>query len=211
TLIVSRQLELLNVFIGYEQANQYQIQRADGTVVGYMAEQDVKLTSAIARQLLSTRRAYRIDVMDTQGRPILKMLRPVKWLLNSRLIVMRPEDDAVIGEVQTDWHLWRRRYDVFLKKHQIARIDGGFWAWDFVLRDEQNAILAQVNRNFVGLARELFSDTGVYVVRMSESPLPPAVLDAPHAGRPLSFDERALVLATAVTADIDYFSRHSSG
>ena len=43
---------------------------------------------------------------------------------------------AVVGEVHQRWHLWRRKYDLYLGKRQFAAIDGGFLAWDFTLRDE---------------------------------------------------------------------------
>lgn len=43
---------------------------------------------------------------------------------------------AVVGEVHQRWHLWRRKYDLYLGKRQFAAIDGGLLAWEFVLRDE---------------------------------------------------------------------------
>lgn len=34
------------------------------------------------------------------------------------------------------WHLWRRKYDLYIGKRQFATIDGGLLAWDFHLRDQ---------------------------------------------------------------------------
>lgn len=47
---------------------------------------------------------------------------------------------AVVGEVHQRWHLWRRKYDLYLGKRQFAAIDGGFLAWDFTLRDESGGV-----------------------------------------------------------------------
>lgn len=42
-----------------------------------------------------------------------------------------------------------------VRKSQFATIDAPFLGWDFDLRDEQNQLIGNVNRNFVGFAREV--------------------------------------------------------
>lgn len=101
------------------------------------------------------------------------------------------------GEVQQRWHLWRRRYDLFLRCAssisasgsdlqqksrspwlpirseiddaqpepepdtsnnaftQFAHVDGGFWAWNFALRDARGEEIASVNRAFRGFGLEV--------------------------------------------------------
>ena len=39
--------------------------------------------------------------------------------------------------------------------NQFATIDTPFLGWDFDLRDEQGELIGNVNRNFVGFAREV--------------------------------------------------------
>jgi len=115
-----------------------------------------------------------------------------------------------------------------ISRKQFARIDSGFLSWDFNIEDENNDILGSVNRNFRGFAREvfihiilslsklhttktyvyvrtielfkIFTDTGQYVIRMDS---------AQSILRGLSLDERAVILAAAISIDFDYFSRHS--
>ena len=99
------------------------------------------------------------------------------------------------SEAQQRWHLWRRRYDLFLRQDlsanaptpqtdgvtfehtlsktnehppeaqlehfvQFAKIDEGFWAWHFTLRDSRGEELASISRAFRGFGREIFTDTG---------------------------------------------------
>jgi len=52
----------------------------------------------------------------------------------------------VIGEVRQRWHLWRRKYDLFLGKRQFAAIDGGLLAWEFELKDAVGNTLALIDR-----------------------------------------------------------------
>ena len=75
---------------------------------------------------------------------------------------------------QRDWHLWRRKYNLFLSRpstdpstgtlvpsfDQFASIDERFWAWEFWLRDAEGRARGSVSRNFGGFGREIFTDTG---------------------------------------------------
>jgi uncharacterized protein YxjI len=105
---------------------------------------------------------------------------------------MKP-DGTVIGTVKQVFHLWRRKYDLFVNSVQFAHIDGPLLTWDFALNDEKSEI-GKISRNFSGFAREIFTDTGVYCIETVS----------------LSVDQRAVMLGCAMNADIDYFSRHSS-
>jgi hypothetical protein len=43
---------------------------------------------------------------------------------------------------------------------QFAKIDEGFWAWNFTLRGSRGEELASISRAFRGFGREIFTDTG---------------------------------------------------
>ncbi|KAJ3206916.1 hypothetical protein HDU67_007867, partial [Dinochytrium kinnereticum] len=152
-LLVGRQIEMMNVLIGYEQANKYAIKDYLGNNVGFIAEEDTTFTGTMLRQLMRTRRAIKAVILDREGNEVLKIHRPVKWLLNSSIKVMTP-DDVVIGEVKQSWHPLRRKYDLFVGTTQFAAIDAVLLAWDFTVVDEASQLLAAVNRSFQGFARE---------------------------------------------------------
>ncbi|KAG8217391.1 Scramblase [Butyriboletus roseoflavus] len=193
-LVVTRQLEMLNIFMGFEQSNRYVITNPAGETLGYIAEEPRSFFSMFARQVFRTHRPFRALVMDFEGSPILWIRRPFSWI-NSRMFVQRPRDTPegelvldTFAEVQQEWHPWRRRYDLFLRSiphrvlttltsnpqpepttpethfNQFARVDEGLWAWHFVLRDAQGEGIASVNRAFRGFGREIFTDTGQYTV-----------------------------------------------
>jgi hypothetical protein len=64
-----------------------------------------------------------------------------------------------------------------------------------------------VDRQWVGLGREFFTDTGIYMLRMDPSTIEHAY---PNCSGPLTLDQRAVMLGTAISIDFDYFSRHSN-
>jgi hypothetical protein len=94
--------------------------------------------------------------------------------------------------------------------NQFAYVDEPMLSWDFSLLSAENRLIGSVNRNFAGFAREIFTDTGVYALRMDSAGL--GQIQAPdQANSPtgMTLDQRAVMLATAVSIDFDYFSRHS--
>ncbi|KAJ1986952.1 hypothetical protein H4R33_003089 [Dimargaris cristalligena] len=198
SLIMTRQLEMINLLVGFEQANKYAIVDPAGQPVGFVAEQE-NFSSTISRQLLRTHRPFKATILDPAGQVVLEVYRPFA-LINSRIYIRKPDNGEVIGEVHQEWHLWKRRYDLFVRGEQFARIDGGFLTWDFNMVDGRGDRVSSINRNFSGFAREIFTDTGSYVLRLD---------DADGSARALTYDERAVALACAITIDVDYFSRHS--
>ncbi|KIR78601.1 hypothetical protein I306_04529 [Cryptococcus gattii EJB2] len=165
SLVIVRQLEMLNVFMGFEQANRYAIHSPDGQLVGFLAEQEQGILSTISRQALRTHRPFRSIVMDRYGKPVLWIKRPFAFI-NSRIFVHSSEDpdSRLVGEAQQQWHPWRRRYNLFQSREsdtfrQFAKVDSGFLAWDFWLKEKDDRLLASINRNFRGIGRELFTDT----------------------------------------------------
>ncbi|CAL8583903.1 hypothetical protein XPA_009513 [Xanthoria parietina] len=102
--------------------------------------------------------------------------------------------------------------------NQFAYVNEPFLSWDFSLLSADGGKIGSVNRNWGGIGRELFTDTGVYALRMdaADSTLEQSRTDGPtkapvpyEGGAGMTLDQRAVMLATAVSIDFDYFSRHS--
>ena len=104
---------------------------------------------------------------------------------------------------------------------QFAYVDEPFLSWDFSLLSNDGSLIGSVNRNFAGFGREIFTDTGVYALRMDSVGLAqePTHLISQTGQQSVGFqnpndsgmtlDQRAVMLATAVSIDFDYFSRKS--
>lgn len=257
-LVVCRQIEMLNVFVGFEQANKYVVYDSGGACVGYIAEDSGSMATGVVRQLAGTHRPFQCTVLDPAGNPVMKVRRPFA-LVNSRITISAIDHagtEVVIGEVRQRWHALRRKYDLLLARPesrmaQFGVIDEPTLSWDFSALDEEGRLLGSINRNMRGLVRELFTDTGHYVVRMDAASAKTTNLStsgalvaqpqtqeaaeardaiantghrsllttaaASNAGgalaniekRPMNLDERAVLLATAISVDFDYFSKMS--
>lgn len=217
---------MMNVFLGYEQANKYVVLDVMGNRLGYMMERDLSIWKSIMRQFYKLHRPFVVDVFDNWNRKVLTIRRPFSWI-NSHIKALLPspeaetsmdEDEVLVGESVQNWHLWRRRYELFEKLNnaksneldQFGEIDAPFLSFDFPVLDAKGKVLASVDRNWVGLGRELFTDTGVYIVRFDSQQSFQGVYPPESMSKEvLNFDQRAVLLANAVSIDFDYFSRHS--
>ncbi|KAI8904454.1 Scramblase-domain-containing protein [Gorgonomyces haynaldii] len=197
-IVIVRQFEAMEFLLGVEEANRYAISNIYGQHVGYIAEESSTFKNAILRQLFRNRRKLEATVYDQVGNPILHIERPFKWFLNSHIKISH--NGQLIGEVKQRWHLWRRKYDLFVQQKQFAKIDGPLLTWDFELQNEKEERIGSINRSFTGFMREIFTDTGHYMVQMDS-----------NSERHISLDERAVMLACAMTADVDYFDRQRQG
>lgn len=184
-LIVARPIEWGQVLFGFEQSNRYTVYDENGAVVAHLLEEEGSLGRAIGRQLLRTRRPFFATIVSVEGTEVLFRLRRPAYLINSTMFVEDGEGNQ-IGEIQQRWHPWRRRYDLFIGKHQFAAIDGGLLAWEFVLKDAKGGTLALIDRNFSGFGKEFFTDAGKYVIHFGESPMVAAkhLQNSIHAAHP---------------------------
>lgn len=298
SLVVQRQLEMMNVLMGFEQANRYVIMDAQGNHVGYLAERDHGLGSAMMRQMAKTHRSFTTHVFDRNEREVLRFHRPFSWI-SSRIRVydalsgehagaqessaalqnlspgsianqtsaqvspLSETDMRIIGEAQQQWAPLRQKYNLFLARDlsdmpdpnmpqltsgsnpmseskalevakqgedtrettmaQFAYISESFLSWDYTLLSADSQLIGSVNRNWGGLAREMFTDTGAYVLRMDAAAMgdePRHVISQTGASAhtdprslvsAMTLDQRAVMLATAVSIDFDHYSRHSRG
>ncbi|GAB7342924.1 hypothetical protein MBLNU457_g1034t1 [Dothideomycetes sp. NU457] len=269
SIVVQRQIEMMNVFLGFEQANRYVLMDGRGETIGYLAEQDHGFGQAMARQMLRTHRSFTAHIFDRNEREVLRIHRPFAWI-NSRIRMYDPitsndiethepsastaleaapeksspsisllalADMRIIGEAQQQWAFLRRKYNIFSYRPldadvpsvdapkteagasdavvesamtQFATIDAPPFSLEFTLLNQDKNIIGSVGRSFGGFAREFFTDTGVYALRMDSAALMEGATEHPGGESALTLDQRAVMLATAVSIDFDYFSRHSS-
>lgn len=72
-IVVQRKLELMNVLVGFEQANRYTIMDPQGNHLGYIVERDLGVGNMAARQMFSTHRSFTAHVFDKDGKEVLRV------------------------------------------------------------------------------------------------------------------------------------------
>lgn len=72
-IVVTRQLELMNVMVGFEQANKYVIMNPQGNHIGYMAERELGMGNVMARQMAGTHRSFTTHIFDKHEEEVLRV------------------------------------------------------------------------------------------------------------------------------------------
>lgn len=72
-IVVQRQLEMMNIMLGFEQANRYVIMDPQGNHLGYMAEQEFGMGNMMARQWFRTHRSFTTHVFDKEMKEVLRV------------------------------------------------------------------------------------------------------------------------------------------
>lgn len=227
TLVIERQIEFMNLFIGFEQANNYTIMNSSGQTIGFMREKDIGFARTLGRQFFRLHRPFDIDVFNIQGELVLSIKRPFSFI-NSHIKALLPGYDhnndneliyEIVGESVQRWHLWRRKYNLFKLEdektddyEQFGDIDAPFLSFDFPVKNEKGQVIASIDRNWVGLGREMFTDTGVYILRFDRASFEGMEQYYGEIGDSgVTMDQRAVILSCFTSIDFDYFSRHSGG
>lgn len=186
--------------------------------VAFFSLQEESIGRTITRNILRTRRPFKATVFD-KDREVLFIIRRPLFLISSSVLVETPNGE-LLGEVHMDWHMWRRRYSLFVDKEQFASVNSGFLAVDFDMRDVHGKKMASVNKDFTGFARELFTDARQYVLRLDPSygleHDANLVSDAQtinlgheeYSDLKVEQRERAVILAAAIA--IDFGKQHTS-
>ena len=72
-IVITRQLELMNVMMGFEQANKYVVMDPQGQHIGFMAEKDLGMGNMFKRQMFSTHRSFTTHIFDKFGKEVLRV------------------------------------------------------------------------------------------------------------------------------------------
>lgn len=82
-LVVQRQIEMMNIFLGFEQANRYIIMDPHGNHIGYMAEHDGGFGKALSRQAFRTHRPFTVHVFDRDQKEVLRVRYRISYRCSS--------------------------------------------------------------------------------------------------------------------------------
>jgi hypothetical protein len=180
-LVVNQKVKLIEVTNQYSVYDQNGAQLASVTEVGQSALKKVVRLLGEYDQYFT----HRLEVRDLQGRPVLLVTRPAKFL-KSKVIVEKPGVGEVGRLVQQN-AIGKIRFGLMAGDRQIGELRAENWrAWDFAILDESGTEVARIKKTFEGLAKTLFTTADNYVIRIH---------------RPLEDPLLSLVVASALTVD----------
>jgi uncharacterized protein YxjI len=171
----------------FELTNEYAVFDRDANQIGAV-RQVGQSTARKALRILTSLDQYlthRLEIVDMQGRVVLRLTRPAK-LLKSRVVV---EDGTgrELGQIVQQNVIGKIRFSLEAGAQAYGSINAENWrAWNFNIQDQAGTEVARITKTWEGLAKTLFTTADNYVV---------------HIHRPLEDPLRSLVVAASLAVD----------
>ena len=192
SLDIKQQFEVAELF-GFETRNKYAIS-ADARGLGWAAEQGGDALAFIGRQFLGHWRTFEITIFDELPQPVLRAFHPFRFFFQRLEISLA--DGTFLGAIQQRWSFFHKRFDVTGRDGRLLMtVNSPLWRlWTFPFKRGEEEV-AVVQKRWSGLLSEGFTDRDNFTVKLGEK---------------LGDPERALVLASAIFIDLQYFERKAN-
>jgi uncharacterized protein YxjI len=192
-LFVVQRRELAELF-GFETRNKYELLDAQGTGIGFAAEQGKGLFALLARYLLGHWRVFDIHLFDTQRRPLFRAHHPFRFFFQR--LELFDTAGKYLGALQQRWAFFSKHFDVQNAEGRVVMEmrSGFFKVWTFPFLRGTSEV-ARIEKKWGGLLREAFTDGDKF-----------RVVYTPAVQGP----ERALILAASLFIDLQYFEKQAN-
>ncbi|XP_038599321.1 phospholipid scramblase 1 [Tachyglossus aculeatus] len=167
-VLIHQQIELLEVLIGFETNNKYEIKNSLGQRVYFAVEEN----DCCTRNCCGAARPFVLKILDNLGREVISLQRPLRcsscWFpcCLQELEVQSPPG-VTIGFVVQNWHLCLPKFTIQNEHRQdVLKITGPCVVCsccsdvDFQVKglDEQS-VVGKISKQWSGLVREAFTDS----------------------------------------------------
>jgi uncharacterized protein YxjI len=193
-LMIRQKKIWVEIFTSFEMQSRYHLLTPEGVEMGTIGERGSGLWRLLSRIFLGTHRPFNIEIKDLAGKTIFGCHRLFFWFFSDIFI------DSANGQRLGSAH----RIFSFLSKRYILRDEGGrpfariyapFWRiWTFKIYEaEGDQELACITKKWGGLAREYFTEADTFMIDFGS--------------KAWTYNQRATLLAAAISIDFDYFER----
>jgi hypothetical protein len=194
-LVIKQKRELTEVFLGFETRNQYLLFDASGAPCGSVVEQGTGLAALLKRWILKSHRPFLIHVADASTKILLEFSRPFFFFFSD--ISVRTPHGPLLGTCHRRFGILTKIYDLRDPQGQIfAQIRSSvFKIWTFAVRDAAGNEVARISKKWTGALKEYFTDADNFMIEFGQHPWTAA--------------QRAVILATAISIDLDFFENNN--
>ncbi|MEY4605687.1 MAG: hypothetical protein RLY45_447 [Actinomycetota bacterium] len=160
-LVVNQKAKLI------ELRNQYSVFNKDGAQVAVVNQVGQGALRKIIRLFTQWDQflTHRLEVTDTQGRVLLRLVRPAK-VFKSRVVVSGA-DGGELGQIVQQNVFGKIRFDLVAGGTVVGSIKAENWrAWNFRIEDAAGTEVARITKTWEGALKTLFTTADNYVVQI---------------------------------------------
>ncbi|KAM5291839.1 LOW QUALITY PROTEIN: phospholipid scramblase 1-like [Ctenodactylus gundi] len=165
-VLIHQQVDLLEVLIGFEANNKYEIKNSLGQRVYFAAED----TGCCTRNWCGPCRPFTLRILNNLGQEVITMERPLRCdgcccpcCLQE---VIQAPPGVPIGYIIQTWHPYLPKFTVQNEKREdVLKISGPCVIFkcctdiDFKIKSlDEKSVIGKISKHWTGIVRELFTD-----------------------------------------------------
>ena len=186
SLTVRQEVEMLQVFTGFETRNRYRVLDPNGQDVLYAYEE----SGTLSRLFLQSHRPLTLHIIDGGGRRVLTAQRDFFWFFSHLHFFSEGRE---MGSMQRRFKFINRRFDLTDPEGGLLHVDGPIFRPHTFWFRHSGGDLAKITKRWSGLSREAFSVADNFEVEFSDSTMPDSM--------------KWLILGAAFAIDLDFFEK----
>nr|XP_014334790.1 PREDICTED: phospholipid scramblase 1 isoform X1 [Bos mutus] len=166
-LLIHQQIELLEVLIGFETNNKYEIKNSLGQRIYFAAED----TDCCTRNCCGPSRPFTMRILDNMGREVITLERPLRctsccFPCCLQEIEIQAPPGVPVGYVTQTWHPCLPKFTIQNERREdVLRISGPCVICsccadiDFEVKSlDDKYVVGKISKHWTGLIKELFTD-----------------------------------------------------
>lgn len=184
------------ILIGFEAKNKYKVLDSQGMEHGFIVEKGAGILAFFIRWISRSHRPLDVRVYDSKQNEILKYQRPFYFFFSTAHLY--DSQDQIIGRIDQKFAIFKKKYQI--SDHQenvVGEIESGFFKFfQFEIQNRMGQKIGEIKKKWGGLLKEVFADHDTFGLSMNEE---------------LDTRTKALIFATAISIDFDYFEDNQGG
>ena len=192
-IFVQQVREMLEIFVGIEGKNKYEVLDDSGNKIGFMAESGGGLFKFLSRNFLRSHRPLKIKVWNNAQETVLTMERPFFFFFSD--LEIKGSDGRACGHVHRRFAIIHKMYDLVDDRGVVfARVKAPIWRlWTFPILDGRDNPIGEISKSWGGFLKEVFTDSDKFQVSF-----PPELTDS----------QKAVTFGAAISIDMDFFENN---
>ena len=152
-------------------ANSYKIYNDKGEIIGAVKEK-LSWKHKFIRIFLGKKKApFVFEIVNTDDEVLATIERGWTWITS--FMTIRDANQEVLGFIKENFTFLKPLFDILDEKNTpIARIEGDWMAWSFLIKDKEEQIMGYIDKRWAGVLHEVFTHADKYNVRLTDYKLP---------------------------------------
>jgi hypothetical protein len=159
-VIIKQEIELLEIFTGFETGNKYSILDENNKKIAYAYENN---TNFIIKQILGSHRNLNLHILNEVKKEILIIERPF-FFLNCNATIKLPNGE-ILGYLEQKKWFGNKQFNFYgPNKEKLLTCKCKFpklWTFNLFINNEQ---VGQILKKWSGSAKEMFTDADTFFI-----------------------------------------------